>query len=90
MIVRFSNRKAKLQVLAARKYLREQESTRFIFINEHLTKTASALFEKARAAVKAQQVQRAWTWNGRVFVRTLPGKGNRSVLISDINDLSQL
>ena len=90
MIVRFSNRKAKQSVLAARTVLRNLESCRNIFINEHLTKTASALFEKARAAVKAQRVQRAWTWNGRVFVRTLPAAGGKSLLISDENDLSRL
>jgi hypothetical protein len=90
MIVRFSNRKAKLRVLAARKELRAQESCRTIFINEHLTATASSLFAKARAAVKQNLIQKAWTYNGRIFVRTLPDNGGRSVLITHQTDLSCL
>lgn len=93
MIVRFSNRKAKQRVLAARKSLRSQESCRNIFINEHLTKTAGNLFDKARAAAKQKRVQRAWTYNGRVFVRTLPATGcpsGRSVMIAHEDDLSRL
>ena len=45
LLVRFTNRK-KLEILRAWKKLREAHS--YIFLNEHLTKTASAVFAETR------------------------------------------
>ena len=46
LLVRFTKRKKKLEILRARKKLREAHSS--IFLNEHLTKTASAVFAETR------------------------------------------
>ena len=90
MIVRFSNRKAKLQVLAARKLLRNQPSCKNIFINEHLTAGVSQLFQKARSMVKAHRIKSAWTAGGKLLVRTLPSNGDRTLTILCETDLANL
>jgi len=74
MIIRFSNKKARMRVMAAKKSLRQNQACRNVYINEHLTKSASQLFEKARGLVRDKKVSGAWTWNGRVFLKTLSGQ----------------
>jgi predicted dithiol-disulfide oxidoreductase (DUF899 family) len=87
MIVRFSNRKAKTAVLAARKELRRQEDCKYVFGNEQMTKSAVELFEKARELVKQRKIQRAWTWNCKIFVKTNAGQ---TKMISKYLDLCKL
>ena len=90
MIIRFSNRKAKFRVLAARRALRGQPSCKNIYINEHLTIGVSQLFHKARKLVKDTRIQTAWTTGGKLYIKTLPKDGSRIQLISSDLDLASL
>lgn len=74
MIVRFSTKKARMRVLAAKKQLRSNPACRNVYINEHLTKSVSLLFEKARGLVRGKKLAGAWSWNGRLYVKTLNGQ----------------
>lgn len=80
MIIRFSNRKARAKVIAARKALRDVP----IYINEHLTSTMSALFASTRKLKSAGKIAGTWTWNCKIYVKTLD---ERIHLISSQLDL---
>lgn len=85
VIVRFTNRKARTAVLQARKKLRGVDSNAPpVYINEHLTRSAATLFANARKLVKDSKLNRVWTKNGRVLVKTLDGQA------SYINDQAEL
>jgi len=79
MIVRFTNRKARSAVLAARKSLRTTISSSTerhapVFINEHLTNYTSKIFGTARQLVKTRKLNSAWTWNCKVFIKSNDGR----------------
>ena len=90
IIVRFVSRKARSAVLRARNKLREQNRNRtdrnLIYINEHLTTTASELFAAARGLLKMKRIQQTWTFTGRVYVKALNGNIK---LIGTKNDLDE-
>lgn len=75
IIIRFTNRKARSAVLAARRRLQPPSDkgtssiTERIYINEHLTKLTSRLFADARKMVKSGRINQTWTYNGRVTVK---------------------
>jgi len=75
VIVRFTNRKARAAVLAARKKLRGADCQ--VYINEHLTRSTATLFSHARKLVKDSKLSRAWTKNGQVMVRAPDGHTSR-------------
>lgn len=87
IIVRFVNRKAKNQVLQARKRLRTDNTCRHIFINEHLTPRTAQLFQKARHLVKMKSIIGTWTWNGKIYIKTV--NGSKKLILTD-SDLSGL
>ena len=70
MIVRFSNRRARSEVLAAQANLKNSH----IYVNEHYTKSAGKLFASARRRVKDKSMVGAWTRNGKLYVRLNDGK----------------
>jgi len=72
IIVRFTSRKARNAVLAARRKLRN-ESSRKVYINEHLTRHASKLFAAGRRLLKDKKIAQVWTKNGLVVVKMLNG-----------------
>jgi len=84
IIVRFTNRKARAQVLGARKKLRNADPQ--VFINEHLTRLAATLFASARKLAKDGKIGQVWTRNGQVIVKDLNGDINH---INVENDLDQ-
>lgn len=90
VIVRFTSRKARAAVLAARNKLRPSRSignassTVPVYINEHLTKRTSQLFAEARKVMKAKRINKTWTYNGRVVVKL------RDETIRTINSLTEL
>ena len=86
VIVRFTNRKARAAVLAARpsRSIGNASSTVPVYINEHLTKRTSQLFAEARKVMKAKRINKTWTYNGRVVVKL------RDETIRTINSLSEL
>jgi len=85
LIVRFTNRKIRSQILAARKLLRQNRSK--VFINEHLTKHKSDLFAETRKLQKGKLIASCWTWNGNVYVKTLESKGSKIVMINNMSSL---
>jgi hypothetical protein len=90
IIVWFTNRKARAAVLAARKQLRPPRGIGttppidHVYINEHLTKYMSQLFTEARRMVKAERINKVWTYNGRVTVKL------RDNSIHTVNCLAEL
>ena len=70
MIVRFSNRRARYEVLATKANLKHS----YIYVNEHLTKNAGKLFASDRRRVKNKSLADAWTRNGKLHVRLNDGK----------------
>jgi len=89
LIVRFNNRKTRSRVMAARKLLRQDPNNR-IYINEHLTKSASDLFAVARALKGESRLSRTWTFNGRVYVKIVDSPSSPPVLVESEQHLRSL
>ena len=85
VIVRFTNRKAREAVYAARYQLKSCSPP--VYINEDLTKTTAALFSHARKLVKTKQIFKAWTSGGSVYYRLNSQSGCRPVLVTSVADL---
>ena len=86
VIVRFASRRARDLVYSSKKTLHvpaSDRSTPRIFVSEHLTKEASALFFEARKAVKDKRIYAAWSHNGQVFVRHTSDQSARPCLLKD-------
>lgn len=66
-IVRFTNRKSRDAVYAARRHLKNNVVP--IYINEDLTKSTAELFHEARKLVKQKILNSAWTTAGTVYIR---------------------
>jgi len=86
IIVRFTNRKARAEVLAARKKLRSEPGNA-IYVNEHLTKATNKLFFAARQMLKNRRIAGVWTNYGHVVVKTI---NSVTVNIKTQSDLDQL
>lgn len=72
IIVRFSNRKARNDVYAARRRLQRSErrhDEQTIYINEDLTKETASIFKQAREMVRRKTLHRCWTGGGFVYVK---------------------
>ena len=94
-IVKFTNRKVREAVYAARRNLKPSPGTDpalypHIFINEDLSKSTAAVFQSARQAVKAKQIHRTWTSSCAVFVKVTPDPNCRPRKITTISDLQEL
>lgn len=89
VIVRFSNRRVRDQIFAARRRMRPSrtESSSIVYVNEHLSKTNEQLFSKCRMMYKNKQVARVWTWHGTVCVKR---NDSRIVKVLSMDDLSNL
>jgi hypothetical protein len=89
LLIRFANRRSRTRVMTARKELRVDRSCR-IYINEHLTKEASYLFAEARKLVRAKTLAGAWSWNGRIYCKTLESRGSKSAPVDSLAALRKL
>ena len=67
IIVRFTTRRARDAVYRARKTL--ATSRLGVYINENLIQRRAKLFQAARDLLKKKKIQRAWTFNGMVFIK---------------------
>ena len=85
VIVRFTNRKARDAVFAARCQLKTCPDK--IFVNEDLTATASNLFFKARKLVTDKVVYKAWTNRGSVYIKEANNTASKPKLIRSASDL---
>lgn len=66
-IVRFTSRKARDRVFAARKLLKTHRPA--VYINEHLTQDVARRFQQARGLVKDKRLHAAWTFNGMLYTK---------------------
>jgi len=89
VIVRFSNRKARDSVYAARRSLKNIRETP-IFINEDLTKQKMELFAQARRLAKAKALHSTWTSAGDVFYKISSDPTSRPVRVQSSSDLPVL
>jgi len=78
-IVKFSNRKAREAVYAARRKLRDA-STRGIFINEDLNKATADLFRQARQLVRDHSIHSTWTSSCSVYIKETSESRPKKVL----------
>ena len=85
LLIRFTDRKIRSRVLSARKQLRETKKE--VYINEHLTKTASDIFAAARRLQKDRKILQTWTTNGKVMVKLLDNKTRPIFFKSDLAPL---
>jgi len=70
--VRFSNRKARNDVYAARRRLQRSEhrhDEQAIYTNEDLTKETASIFKQAREMVRRKTLHICWTGGGFVYVK---------------------
>ncbi|KAJ8301078.1 hypothetical protein KUTeg_020065 [Tegillarca granosa] len=88
IIAKFTNYRAKLKLMKARKYFRKSGDTvlKSVYINEDLTKARSKLYNAAREYVKNKHCNKCWTWDGKVFVTD---RNDRKFRIDSIRDLLQ-
>ena len=77
VIVRFTNRRVRDEVLRAKKKLivprnnmtTDSARAEKVFISEHLTRNVSILFFEARKLVKEKKIASAWTHKGLVNIK---------------------
>jgi hypothetical protein len=86
LLVRFTSRKKKLEILRARKQLRNVHLPTPVYINEHLTKHVSTIFAETRKLVKAKKISQTWTVNCHVVLKQLD---NTTKTISSLSELAQ-
>jgi hypothetical protein len=65
IIVRFSSRRVRNTVYAAKKALKDTG----IYISEHLTREAGGLFFETRQLLKSRKIYATWTRDGIVYIR---------------------
>ena len=83
VIVKFTNRKARDLVYAARTQLKPST----VYINEDLTKRNSKIFAEARKLVKSGKIHKAWTNKGHVYIKE---DNQQSCPPKQIKNLTQL
>lgn len=89
IIVRFTNRKAREMVYAARHKLKHRHGVP-VYINEDLTKPTAELFARARKLVKDRVIYSAWTSGGVVNIRKTSDPSCRPCRVLSTSDLSHI
>lgn len=86
VIVRFTNRKAREAVLAAKKKLKvlSRDGPR-VYINEHLTQNTSKIHATARRLVRSEKLQQTWTHHGRVVIKLLDNRIKTIMSLSELD-----
>jgi hypothetical protein len=91
VIVRFSNRRVRDQVYAARGDLRDYNPpSGRVFINEHLTRKNDSMFAACRKIWKNKKIGGTWSWNGVIYAKQLPSKGGKTIKIQSFDDIENL
>ena len=86
IIVRFTNRKNKINLL---KQGRKLKGTN-VYINEHLTKKNGEIAKKARALKKNDKIQSTWTAGCKVFIKPIgAAESSHGLCISGIEQLKR-
>lgn len=68
IVVRFTSRRARDNVFAARKKLKDSNLPG-LYINEHLSTDMAKIFKQARDLIKSKKIHSAWSHNGIVFFK---------------------
>lgn len=84
-VVRFTNRKAREDVYAARRNLRHASAR--IFINEDLNRTTADLFRQARLLVRSKRIHQAWTSSCTVYIKETGEPNCRPKKVLSLADL---
>lgn len=91
VIVRFTNRKARNAVFAARRQLKSYSGVNGhkIYVNEDLTHETADLFRQARQLVKQKSIFGCWTSGGVIYVKKSEhdSKPTKISLLSDLHSL---
>lgn len=82
VLVQFNSRRTRDAVIAKRKLLKGKGFS----ITEQLTNRRMSLLKKATELVNQQNLQSAWSHDGRILAKT---RDNRIMYISSVNDLNQ-
>ena len=92
VIVRFTNRKARNMIYAARRNLQKyaQETGHLVYVNEDLTSLTAELFRRVREKVKQKVFHSCWTSGGAVFVKKSPDRSSVPLKVSLSTDLLTL
>lgn len=85
VIIRFTNRKARDTVYAARRQLRHCGTP--TYINEDLTKPTAELFSQTRKLVKTKRVHAAWTTGGNIYYKLSDQPNCKPKLVRSASDL---
>ncbi len=86
IVVRFVNRKHKIDLLRQAKYLKGTG----VYINEHLTKKNAEIARQARFLRKQGKIQATWTKNCKVMIRLKgPPEEAKVIVIREQKDLEQ-
>ena len=95
IIVRFSNYYSKEKMYQNRRKLRRVDVGRYlrgaekVFINENLTARRANLFKKVRDKKRPHSEWRAWTLDGKIYVKKDP-TDNSIIPIKSVEDLNKL
>lgn len=92
VIVRFTNRKMRNAVYAARRQLKRfnDNNGHRIFVNEDLTHESAELFRQARQLVKQKRIFRCWTAGGEVYIKKSPERECKPVKVPLFSDINQV
>lgn len=86
IIIRFTNRKHKIELLKQGKNLKGTS----VYINEHLTKKNAEIAKKARILKKQNKIQATWTMNCKVYIKTKDAPENaRGIWIRSLEQLDK-
>lgn len=85
LIVRFTNRRTRNAVFAARKLLANRMPG--VYINEHLLPVRASLLKEARQLVKNKRLEGAWSSNGYVYIKLSNLPDSKPIRINDVKDL---
>ena len=97
IVIRFTNRKAKIRVLQNSRKLkkvRDSDVTNVahgsgIFINEHLTTKNNMIAKKARYMKKEGKIEQTWVRNCKIFVKYKTANGDFKVkMVKSVNELN--
>lgn len=87
IIVSFVAKRVRNAVYAAKKSLKGISSG--VFISEHLTKEAAALYYETRKLVRNKELFATWTQGGVIYIRRTSDATGRPQLVKDKGDLAR-
>ena len=92
VIVRFTNRRIRNAVYAARRQLKSYNNGNGhkIFINEDLTHETAEVFRQARQLVKQKSIFSCWTTGGVVYIKKTPERECKPVRLTLSSDISRM